>query len=174
MRALTLWQPWAWAVLHAGKRIENRTRPFPRKLLHETFALHAGRTYSQGVWNWPLETPPPRRHECVLGAVVGTARLVQVVDRASELPEDQRRWWSGPFGWLLDDVRPLTKPVPCRGRQGFWTLPSDVEEVVRARMQVVCPHCGNDIDPDTCHCGEGPHTFDDHHFVPAGCDCLRA
>lgn len=26
MKAISLWQPWAWAILHAGKRIENRYR----------------------------------------------------------------------------------------------------------------------------------------------------
>ncbi len=28
VRALTLRAPWAWAVLHAGKRVENRSRPW--------------------------------------------------------------------------------------------------------------------------------------------------
>lgn len=25
MKAISLWQPWAWAILHAGKDVENRT-----------------------------------------------------------------------------------------------------------------------------------------------------
>jgi hypothetical protein len=183
VRALTLWQPWAWAILHAGKRIENRTRPFPHKLLGQVVALHAGKTYSHGVWNWPLPGGPPTKEECVLGAVVGTARLVYVFDRipATDVPEDQHKWWVGPVGWLLDDVHPLAEPVPCRGFQGFWTLPSAVEHAVRARMTfttVTCPHCENSIDPETCYCGESRENHrglqDEHPFVPMGCDCLRA
>jgi len=27
MKAISLWQPWAWAILHAGKDVENRTWP---------------------------------------------------------------------------------------------------------------------------------------------------
>lgn len=50
------------------------------------------------------------------------------------LPEvdlgDQRRWFFGPIGYVLRDVRALRVPVPCRGWQGFWTLPSDVERLV--------------------------------------------
>ena len=32
----------------------------------------------------------------------------------------------GRFAWLLEDVRPVDPPVPCRGRQGLWTVPDDV------------------------------------------------
>ena len=34
-RALTLKQPWAWAISHAGKDVENRTWPVPPKLLNQ-------------------------------------------------------------------------------------------------------------------------------------------
>lgn len=40
---------------------------------------------------------------------------------------DQRRWFFGPIGYVLRDVRALAELVPCRGWQGFWTLPHDVE-----------------------------------------------
>ncbi len=32
-RALTLKQPWPYAFVHGGKRVENRTWPVPPKLL---------------------------------------------------------------------------------------------------------------------------------------------
>ncbi len=37
-----------------------------------------------------------------------------------------------------------------------------------------CAGCGNEIDPETCWCGEpeGAH-FAEHGFVPMGCDCGR-
>lgn len=35
----------------------------------------------------------------------------------------------------------------------------------------VCSGCGNDVDPTTCWCGEGPHYSPDHSFVPMGCTC---
>ena len=43
-------------------------------------------------------------------------------------------WWMGPVGILLVDVRALREPVPCRGAQGYWTVPADVEALVRARV----------------------------------------
>ena len=49
MKALTLQQPWAWAVCHAGKRCENRAwlgapglLAVARSLVGQRFAVHAG------------------------------------------------------------------------------------------------------------------------------------
>ncbi len=80
----------------------------------------------------------------VTSAVIGVATIDKVFDggwnedsireHANELcfssgvklgPE-QVRWFSGPIGYVLRDVRALREPVPCRGRQGFWTLPDNV------------------------------------------------
>ena len=33
----------------------------------------------------------------------------------------------GRFGWLLRKVRALDLPIACRGMQGLWTLPDEVE-----------------------------------------------
>jgi hypothetical protein len=39
-----------------------------------------------------------------------------------------------------------------------------------------CSGCGNEIDPDVCHCGDyvKDHGFTGHHAIPMGCDCFRA
>lgn len=39
-----------------------------------------------------------------------------------------------------------------------------------------CEGCGNEIDPDVCHCGdpmEGHSTLSGHSGIPMGCDCGR-
>ena len=45
--ALSIRQPWAWAILHAGKDVENRSEPMARsaeRLIGQTILLHAGKT----------------------------------------------------------------------------------------------------------------------------------
>lgn len=41
----------------------------------------------------------------------------------------------------------------------------------------ICPGCKNELlDPDVCYCGssKSDHSgYDNHPFVPIGCDCLR-
>ena len=36
-------QPWPWAILHAGKRIENRTWAPPVEMIGQRFLLHAAK-----------------------------------------------------------------------------------------------------------------------------------
>lgn len=48
--------------------------------------------------------------------------------------DDQYRWFFGAFGYVLRDVRAVAEPVPCRGFQGFWTLPADVAARVEAQL----------------------------------------
>jgi len=153
VRALTLIQPWAWCITHSDKRVENRTWAPPDALLGERFAIHAGKHPPDlgaiyGLRDDGVIVPPG----LVLGAVVGTAVLVAVAvelrgkdwsvircadhntRRAQELVMSRNGAWAlGPIGWVLDDVRALAEPVPCRGAQGLWTLPGDVETRVRAQ-----------------------------------------
>jgi hypothetical protein len=48
--------------------------------------------------------------------------------------EDQWRWYFGQVGYVFKDERVLKTPVLCRGWQGCWTLPGDVEAKVRAQL----------------------------------------
>lgn len=126
MRALTLYQPWAHAVAHLGKRIENRPwRPWA-SIVGTRIAIHAAAKVDPvaeaAVEGWVrrhmgLVVPPaaslPR------GAIVATARVTGVVT------ESASPWFVGPFGWTLDEVVALPAPVPCRGAQGLWIVPAD-------------------------------------------------
>jgi hypothetical protein len=68
------------------------------------------------------------------GAVVAVARLAAVVrGEEPELPAGQRAWYTGPFGWVLDDVVALPAPVECRGERKLWDLRRDVYQRVRAQ-----------------------------------------
>ena len=79
----------------------------------------------------------------VTSAVIGVATIDRVIRPLTEddyeSPEagggynpdphrlgDQQRWFFGPVGYVLRDVRALARPVECRGWQGFWTLPEGI------------------------------------------------
>lgn len=135
MKALTLVQPWAYAITDRGKRVENRGWA-PRGHYHMLeLALHAGRRYDRSRFGRRLE------HELELpvgammphGAVVGVCRLVCVVRSRDQVEPEQRRWWVGPCGWILDSVRKI-EPVTCVGHLGLWTLPEDAEAKVVAAL----------------------------------------
>lgn len=153
MKALSIRQPWAWAILHAGKRIENRDW----KACHYRgpLLLHASkgctldeyseasewmRLYKLAVPAYAGGTIPPWR-EAKRGGIVGVCRVVGTVGPDGRYSEDLRPhpdlcpnareqrcespWWQGGFGLVLADVRPLPF-VPFKGALGFFDVPDDL------------------------------------------------
>jgi hypothetical protein len=170
LRALTLWQPWAYAITRLGKRIENRSRPPGPSLVGTTVAIHAAakhdvaaerdaiawihRTFSAECY---VPAEPPR------GAIVALARVVGSVT-ASDDP-----WFVGPVGWQLADVIALPTPVSCRGMQGVWPVPADVAARVRelaAGVAVACSCCPR-AEQYNGYGSDGPRIF----TCPKGCSC---
>lgn len=129
MKALSIRQPWAWAVLHAGKRVENRDWPTAfrgRVLLHASKGCTRGE-YEEAAWaiSGDARVKVPPLVELPRGAIVGAATIYDCVS-ASDSP-----WFCGPFGFLLSHVVALPEPIPCKGALGFWDVPNTVEELVR-------------------------------------------
>ena len=113
MMVLTVKQPWAWAILHAGKDIENRT--WARKY-RGPLAIHAGAGYMKDQ-KLPRGVQEPEN--LIRSAILGVVDLVDIVETS------RSRWFQGePFyGWVLKNPRPLAKPLPCKGRLGLWSVP---------------------------------------------------
>lgn len=124
MKALSIRQPWAWAILNLGKDVENRTwwTDYRGPVL-----IHAGkgmtrREYADAcecigdIAGWGSAPPQtlPR------GGIVGMAEIIDCVS-TSDSP-----WFGGPFGFVLTNVR----PVPFRpygGALGFFDVPWPLE-----------------------------------------------
>lgn len=116
--ALSIRQPWAWAILHAGKDIENR-RWYAK--FRGRFLIHAAKgctrseyvdacafmAYHCGGVDVPLLESLPR------GGIVGVANMVGCVD------DSDSDWFVGDWGFELSDVQPLPF-FPCRGALGFF------------------------------------------------------
>lgn len=150
MLALTLWRPWDASMLGwrrpdgefvAGpKDIENRDWPPPRRVIGADIAFHAGQRYDvDGVATMRrLGFDPPTDAEGSPGHVVGVVRVVRAIDvQHFALGEPLRAdpWLFGRYGWVVDHKRLLPTPVRCRGAQGLWSLPPDVEAAVRAQLR---------------------------------------
>lgn len=140
----------AWAIAERHKPVENRPWALPRQFVGQRFAVHAGKKYDE-PWAQMIRSafglPVPNRTDIALGAVVAVAEFAGCVANRWEIdrlpPEmvarvgsimNVHRWFSGPYGFLLADVRPLSEPVPCRGFQGLWTLSPELEAAVLERV----------------------------------------
>lgn len=43
----------------------------------------------------------------------------------------------GRYGWILNRIRALRQPIPCRGALGLWDVPADVEAQIATQLQGV-------------------------------------
>ena len=124
LRALTLIQPWAWLVVHGGKRIENRG--WSTQLRGE-FLVHAAKGMTREQYYGALaftakaapEVSVPPAESLERGGIVGVAEIFGVLPRP--VSDASRDGWRmlGQFGFQLRNVRPLPF-LPCRGLQRWW------------------------------------------------------
>jgi hypothetical protein len=134
MKAITLHRPWAWCVAHAGKDFENRTWRPPESIIGQQIAIHAGKKYDRVGAVWLIRNEvcvPPGPSVDVHSAIVAVTTVDGWKDDFVVGP-----WFSGPVGWILTDTITLPTPVPCVGRQGLWTVPTDIERQVRYEMSM--------------------------------------
>jgi hypothetical protein len=126
VRVLSIRQPWAWAISTGRKKVENRT--WATKYQGPIY-IHASLQRDTDGWedlkrehriNVPEDLPR--------GAIVAVARLVKVVDAKSG--RRFGKWFQGPKGWVLADVRPLKKPVPAVGMLGLWRPSAELRRAV--------------------------------------------
>lgn len=151
MKAITVKQPWAWPIALGAKTVENRTLPHPwRSAVGERIAVHAGKGWDTSAVHdqrlieaakaaghlFAVEELDPACYE--YGVVLATVRLTDVHRGDRPCRCRGHNDWAEPGAWhlVLRDVTRLRTPVPCRGYQGLWTLPADVERDVLAATAV--------------------------------------
>jgi ASCH domain len=146
MVALSLRQPWCYAVLSLGKRVENRRWSTD---FRGDFLIHASKGMTHAEYYGCLETctrvlgadairtfPPLKSLE--RGGIVGAAKLVGVIPPCTECtperPCGKNHGWHFPdqHGFLLENVRPSPRFIPCKGMLGFFKPPQDVLDALRA------------------------------------------
>lgn len=122
MKVLSVRQPWAWAIIHGGKDVENRTW---RSRHRGPLLIHAARTVDYDdtedmvrLVQATTGEDPDRiwgRYTVGLrvGAVVGVAEMVDCVE-SHESP-----WFYGPFGFVFRNPRSFF-PRRLRGLPGIF------------------------------------------------------
>lgn len=137
LRCITIRNPWAWAIVHAGKTIENRSRPTNYR---GTVGIHTAQRWSdEGGADWRIQTARAAHPDGSMlmdpGHVVAVVNLVD----CHPAQECQGRCypWGDPTGHhlVLTDVLSLTQPVPARGGLALpWRAPSDVADDVWGQL----------------------------------------
>lgn len=127
-KVLTMWQPWAWAVIHGSKRIENRGRQTAyrgRLLIHTGLGPQSkwANYVAEQMAGWPARHPRPTLDELrdERGLVIGEVTLAGTEPNGAE-PANP---WAipGQVGWRLENPIAYARPFQLTGQQGMFTLP---------------------------------------------------
>lgn len=150
--ALSVRQPWAWAIIHAGKDIENRSWQAVNHGLRRRgpICVHAARGMTRGEYedaasfmrSIGCDCPAPA--DLLRAGIIGTVNVVDVVTCSDS------KWFFGPRGLVLADPRPV-EFIPAVGALGYfewgeadrsiipppakWMLPTAREEYVGELVQ---------------------------------------
>lgn len=152
---LSVRQPWGWAIATGLKPVENRS-------WHTNYrgpvAIHASGTideYARMPTDQAIRRLRAVRAEAILAQqlpasakylrlsrILAVADLVDIhpkyhICNPRGVPSTVCSPWAvwGEQHWILENVRPLPEPVPCKGRLGLWKLPEDVERAVREQLE---------------------------------------
>ncbi|MDH6448253.1 hypothetical protein M2155_000661 [Streptomyces sp. SAI-119] len=130
MKALTIRQPWAGAIAHQTKRVENRNWKLPVKHEGARILIHAA--------------AKPDRHAQVYGEHLDVYSAIVAVATIAGCHYDNGNqvccsYWAQPdlYHWTLADVVALPEPVPAKGALGFWTPAPDVLASVEQQLETV-------------------------------------
>lgn len=128
IKAISIRQPWAWAIVHGGKDVENRSW---QTNYRGPVAIHAAKGMSKGEYTdaaefitgaigrvdndwlmrWLGVCAAPSRLDH--GGIIGVANIVDCVS------ESESPWFFGKYGFVLDSVRPVDF-IPVKGALGFF------------------------------------------------------
>lgn len=119
--ALSVRQPWAWAIVAGYKEIENRSHGSiaAGRMDCRRIAIHAAVGLKQDEFKWGhwrlhrhgVRCPHPS--ELVRGAIIGTVDVIDIVS------ESQSEWFGGAMGLVLENAE-TCPPIPCLGKLGYF------------------------------------------------------
>ena len=151
MRAITVRQPFADAIVLGKKRVENRTKNLGAQP-GEWIAIHAAKQhYAEGdgaflrsdalrtqFWRhwaqlWPLYYQLPMGTVNARSRVLGAARVARVVPY-HQVAHDPWAIAGHDHCIVFDRAVALTTPLQAQGALGLWTLPPVIEHALCAAI----------------------------------------
>lgn len=133
MQAMSVQQPWAFAIARGGKTVSNQAAPTAYR---GPLLIHASMRVDLKACDSPLVQAAgwdPRDPLATLGAVIAVARLDEVCSAAVRGEPCDCGPWADPSShhWRLADIQALPRPIVALGRPELWepkpTLVAEVE-----------------------------------------------
>jgi hypothetical protein len=139
MKALSLWEPWASAVVLGIKKIETRSWDTRH---HGILLIHAAKHPPEDLPNLLRHLqrafePEPLHFN--LGYLIGMVNVVRTmrtehISTYTDVGPSELEWGDyrpGRYGWFLTNPCPFKQPIPYRGRQGLFEVPEEIVKGAR-------------------------------------------
>jgi len=115
-KAISIKQPWAWAILNCGKGVENRKW---RTNYRGRVIVHAGQSIDpigvKFLQDRGIDVPKDLPTGCLLGEV-------EIVDCVPVEAMAGNPWAFGPFCWILKNPVVFEQPMPWKGALSFFEV----------------------------------------------------
>lgn len=118
--ALSVRQPWAWAIINAGKDVENRSAGAVRHMTTGRIAIHAAKGMTREEYESARDfmiasigVVCPAPHLLERGGLVGSVDVFDIVKQSAS------PWFFGPCGLLLRNAAACSF-VPAKGALGYF------------------------------------------------------
>ena len=120
--ALSVRQPWAWAIIHAGKDIENRSwqavnhglRRRGTVMIHASLGMTQEEYRDASTFMKSIGVDCPAPSQLLRGGIIGSVDVVDVVS------ESESPWFFGPRGLVLANAKPIDF-IGSYGALGYFT-----------------------------------------------------
>ena len=124
MKALSLKPPWAWLIVHGIKPIENRRW---KTNFRGPVMIHQSKTFDYDGLKWieaNIEELIPDYmefiHHTTVARLYSPGMIIGQVEITDCVTQHDSPWFFGPYGFVLTNPQEYEKPIPCKGRLGFF------------------------------------------------------
>ncbi|WP_328594971.1 ASCH domain-containing protein [Actinomadura macrotermitis] len=136
MQAISVQQPWAFAIARGGKAVYNQRQPASYR---GPLLVYAAMRVDLKACDSPLIQEAgwdPRDPLAAIGAIIATAELTEVCSAAVQGGTCDCGPWADPgaYHWRLADVLPLPRPIVTLGRPDVWEPKPALVTEVRAML----------------------------------------
>lgn len=164
MNALSLTPPWGTLIAIGAKRFETRSWPLPAACIGQPLAIHqtkglaglggeAGyrallsrRVFGEALLAGNIRWETQIARGAIIAVVVPiacyriTASGLHAHGTTRPLPDERERsfgdYTPGRWAWEFAEVQRFATRVACRGMQGIWAVPPDVEAQIIAELAI--------------------------------------
>ncbi len=139
MKALSIKPEWAWLICCGmpfrssnnqikivKKDIENRSC---KTSYRGRVYIHASKRNDKNSQEWLMKLGLPIFVVLMLYSdKIPRGEIIGEVDIIDCVTESKSPWFTGPYGWVLNNSILYDKPIPYKGRLGFFEVPDNLRQ----------------------------------------------